>query len=89
MFFCIRARLWARGLQRASLNDKILIVDQQSIEKVVRKLLESQQGWNVCGEAADGKQAVEQAEVLNPHLVVPDIRMPTACSILHTLSALR
>jgi len=68
--------LGARGPQRASLHDSILIVDQASIGKVVRKLLETQQGWNACGEAGDGKQAVEQAEVLNPHLIVLDIRMP-------------
>jgi two-component system response regulator NreC len=39
-------------------------------------LLESQPGFVVVGEAADGRQAVEQAEATKPDVVVLDIAMP-------------
>lgn len=39
-------------------------------------MLESQPGFVVVGEAADGRQAVEQAEATKPDVVVLDIAMP-------------
>jgi two-component system response regulator NreC len=39
-------------------------------------LLESQPGFSVVGEAADGRQAVEQAELTKPDVAVLDIAMP-------------
>jgi len=33
-------------------------------------------GWQVCGEARDGKEAIEQARALNPDLVILDVSMP-------------
>ncbi len=46
------------------------------IRRGLRLLLESQPGFSVVGEAADGRQAVEQAEALKPDVVVLDIAMP-------------
>ena len=42
----------------------------------LRLLLESQPGFSVVGEAADGRQAVEQAELTKPDVAVLDIAMP-------------
>jgi DNA-binding NarL/FixJ family response regulator len=42
----------------------------------LRLLLESQPEFSVVGEAADGRQAVEQAEALSPDVAVLDIGMP-------------
>jgi DNA-binding NarL/FixJ family response regulator len=42
----------------------------------LRLLLERQPGFSVVGEAADGRQAVEQAQALKPDVVVLDIAMP-------------
>src|ERR1700680_3957351 len=42
----------------------------------LRLLLESQPGFSVVGEAADGRQAVEQAELTRPDVAVLDIAMP-------------
>jgi DNA-binding NarL/FixJ family response regulator len=42
----------------------------------LRLLLERQPGFEVVGEAADGRQAVEQAEATKPDVVVLDIAMP-------------
>lgn len=56
---------------------RILIVDDsQPVRSMLRQLLGAAPEWQICGEAADGKHAVEQAELLNPHLIVLDIHMP-------------
>jgi DNA-binding NarL/FixJ family response regulator len=57
-------------------NYRILIADDHEIvRKGLRSLLESQ-GWEVCGEAVDGWDAVHKAEELAPDLVALDIGMP-------------
>jgi len=47
----------------------------------LRLLLENQAGFNVVGEAADGRQAVEQAEATQPDVAVLDIAMPNLSGI--------
>lgn len=54
----------------------ILIVDDSpTIRKAVRKLFESN-GWEVCGEAENGKDAVEIAQRVHPRLILLDLSMP-------------
>ncbi len=56
---------------------RILIADDHSlVRRGVRTLLESRPGWHVCGEAANGKEAIEQAKRLKPDAIVMDISMP-------------
>jgi DNA-binding NarL/FixJ family response regulator len=58
-------------------HPRILIADDHAVyRRGLRSLLESQPGWEVCGEAADGREAVEQTELLEPDIVVLDISMP-------------
>ncbi|HVB56188.1 MAG TPA: response regulator transcription factor [Candidatus Acidoferrales bacterium] len=55
---------------------RILIADDH---EAVRRGLRSAiigMGWQVCGEARDGKEAIEQARALNPDLVILDVSMP-------------
>jgi DNA-binding NarL/FixJ family response regulator len=56
---------------------RILVADDHEI---VRRglvfLLKSHPGWDVCGEARDGRQAVEKAVELRPDIVILDIGMP-------------
>ncbi len=47
----------------------------------LRLLLESQPGFSVVAEAADGRQAVEQAEATEPDVAVVDIAMPNLSGI--------
>jgi DNA-binding NarL/FixJ family response regulator len=42
----------------------------------LRSLLESRPGWEVCGEAQTGREAVVKAEDLKPDIVILDITMP-------------
>jgi DNA-binding NarL/FixJ family response regulator len=56
---------------------RILIADDHEVaRKGIRSLLESHAGWEVCGEAADGRQAVECSTKLNPDVLLLDIGMP-------------
>ena len=56
---------------------RILIADDHAVVRAgLRTLLESHHGWEVCAEAADGRDAVEKASKLKPHVVVLDIGMP-------------
>jgi DNA-binding NarL/FixJ family response regulator len=56
---------------------RILIADDHEVvRRGVKTLLEAQQGWTVVGEAADGREATEQAKKLRPDVAVLDISMP-------------
>jgi two-component system response regulator NreC len=56
---------------------RILIADDQPyMRRAVKALLESRDGWVVCGEAADGLEAIEKTEKLQPDVVVMDMIMP-------------
>lgn len=56
---------------------RILIVDDHDvIREGTRAVIERQPGWEVCGIAATGRQAVEQAFALEPDVVVMDMSMP-------------
>jgi DNA-binding NarL/FixJ family response regulator len=56
---------------------RILVVDDHEVVRnLIRHLLEAETGWQVCGEAADGDQAVEKSRVLHPDVIVMDAVMP-------------
>jgi len=56
---------------------RILIADDHEIVRHgLRRLLEGQPGWEVCGEAASGREAVAKARQLKPEVVVIDFSMP-------------
>jgi DNA-binding NarL/FixJ family response regulator len=58
-------------------NFRILIADDHEIvRKGLRSLVEAHVGWEVCGEAVDGWEAVKKAEELKPDLVALDVGMP-------------
>jgi len=56
---------------------RILVADDHTlVRQGLRKILESQPGWVVVGEAGDGREAVQQTLDLQPDVVVMDIAMP-------------
>jgi DNA-binding NarL/FixJ family response regulator len=56
---------------------RTLIVDDQALVRTgFRMILEAEDDIEVVGEAADGREAVEQAALLKPDIVLMDIRMP-------------
>jgi DNA-binding NarL/FixJ family response regulator len=56
---------------------RLFLADDHEIVRFgLRNLLESQFGWSVVGEAADGKDAVERVCLLDPDVTLLDISMP-------------
>jgi DNA-binding NarL/FixJ family response regulator len=56
---------------------QILIADDHALlRKGLKDLLEAHAGWQVCGEAIDGRQLVLLAEQLKPDVAVVDLLMP-------------
>ena len=56
---------------------RVLIVDDHAVVREgLRTFLELQDGIDVAGEAADGEQAVAEAERLRPDVVLMDLVMP-------------
>jgi two-component system, NarL family, response regulator NreC len=56
---------------------RILIADDHAlIREGTRGVLAREPGWEVCGEASTGREAVAQALVLRPDVVLLDMTMP-------------
>ena len=55
----------------------VLIADDQDlVREGLRMLLEAEPDLAVAGEAADGSQALAQARLLDPDVILMDVRMP-------------
>lgn len=56
---------------------RILLADNHPVFRFgLCSLLSSHKGWEICGEAADGRDAVEKCKRLRPDLLILDICMP-------------
>jgi DNA-binding NarL/FixJ family response regulator len=75
---------WRRGTASTPLSEfeavlsySVLIVDDSAlIRHSLRSCLEQDPDWRVCGEAEDGKVAVEKVKELHPDVVILDLQMP-------------
>jgi DNA-binding NarL/FixJ family response regulator len=57
---------------------RLLIVDDQELVRTgFRLFLETQEDFEVVGEAGDGAEAIKRAREVRPDVVLMDIRMPT------------
>jgi DNA-binding NarL/FixJ family response regulator len=69
---------------------RILIVDDhQSVRVLLRTILESIPGWEVCGEANNGAAAIKYAQRLRPHIIVMDLMMPECNGLEATKQVLK
>jgi CheY-like chemotaxis protein len=65
---------------------RILIADDhEMLRRGVCTALQKQTEWELCGEAVNGREAVERATGLQPDLVIMDVEMP----VLNGLAAAR
>ncbi len=54
----------------------LLADDHEIVRRGLCSLLQKHEGWEVCGEACDGRQTIEMAKQLKPDVVIVDIGMP-------------
>ena len=56
---------------------RILIADDNAmVRRGVITLLSSETNWEICGEAADGSEALLKARTLVPDVILLDVSMP-------------
>jgi DNA-binding NarL/FixJ family response regulator len=56
---------------------RILVVDDtQAIRRSLRLRIETETDWEVCGEAENGRDAIERVKELQPDVVLMDLSMP-------------
>lgn len=74
------SKIWVNdiGCGRAILpKTSVLIVDDhEAIRRTLRVRIDALPEFSVCGEAINGVDAVEKAQLLNPNLVILDFAMP-------------
>lgn len=57
---------------------RILVADDHEVaRRGIRAILESHSGWEVCGEAKDGRETIDMVARVNPDVVLLDIAMPS------------
>ena len=68
---------WTNEIPREPMSVRILVADDNATVRVgLRLLLQENADWEVCGEAADGIEAIEKYGQLRPDLLVVDVSMP-------------
>jgi DNA-binding NarL/FixJ family response regulator len=69
---------------------RILVADDHDVVRHgLRSLLESHHEWEVCGEACNGREAVELTSTLQPEIVIADIAMPEMTGLEATREILK
>ena len=54
----------------------LVVDDNEFIRRALCLVLTSEGGFDVCGEAENGQDAIEKAQALHPDLIVMDLSMP-------------
>ncbi len=68
---------------------RILIADDdKNIRLLMRRILEGHPDWQVCGEAANGLEAIDKVVELAPDILIMDLGMPvmTGLQAAHEMS---
>jgi DNA-binding NarL/FixJ family response regulator len=58
------------------MNLVLIVDDNRFIRSQLRRVLEREPDFQVCGEAENGREAIEMAQRMHPDLIVLDLAMP-------------
>ena len=76
--FIFDSRIWCT-LQMSITNKKavrvLLVDDHESIRAGIRNVVDTMEGWEICGEASNGRDGVDLAVSIKPDIVVMDMGM--------------
>jgi DNA-binding NarL/FixJ family response regulator len=70
---------------------RVIVVDDHAvIRRGVQGILRAFPEWELCGEAADGQEAIRLAETIKPEIIIMDVSMPglnglEAMRIIHNI----
>lgn len=59
----------------------LLAEDHTVVRQGLRRLLEAHEGWQICGEAGNGRDAVAKAKRLKPDVAIVDLKMPRLAGV--------
>ena len=65
-----------KGFARVSVIRILVVEDHKPFRQFVCAALSENSDWEVVGEASDGLEAVQKAQILQPDLIVLDIGLP-------------
>jgi DNA-binding NarL/FixJ family response regulator len=54
----------------------LLVDDHQVVRQGIKTLISENADWEICGEAENGKEAIEKTLEVKPDLIVMDLSMP-------------
>jgi DNA-binding NarL/FixJ family response regulator len=54
----------------------MIVDDHPAVRKALWELFTREEDFDVCGEAENGREAIEKAQHLHPDLIVTDLSMP-------------
>jgi CheY-like chemotaxis protein len=75
--FTASSRLEMPVMEVFAMVTSVLIADDQEvIRHMLCLIFASQADFEVCGEAENGQEAVEMAQILHPDLIMQDLSMP-------------
>ena len=66
----------------------VLIVDDNAFIRHVCEIFKREADFEACGEAENGKEAIEKAQELRPDLIVLDLSMPVILDAARVLKRL-
>jgi DNA-binding NarL/FixJ family response regulator len=79
-----------REIRSDPMSVRILLVDDSvTLRERLRLLLESHADWEICGEAADGIEAIQKYRQLSPDLLLVDVSMPRMNGLDASMEILR
>ena len=61
------------GMRRTRI---LLVDDNKGIRETLREIIEENPAWKICGEAAEGRSALQLTRKLRPDMIVLDYHMP-------------
>lgn len=62
--------------RRMAIRRLLVVDDSKALRDAVQRLLADLPDWEICGEASNGREALEQALQLQPDVILMDIGMP-------------
>ncbi len=71
------------------MGKKVLVVDDAAFMRMLLKDMITKAGYEIVGEAANGKEAIEKYKELNPDIVAMDTIMPEMNGIEATKEIMR